>query len=96
MRVLLIEDDTRLAAALGEQLRDAGYAVDLSADGIDGLFLGERIDMDPDGQISIGADGDDLAAASRQTSCKFRADPASSAQDQVHRCLIHLCFSIYV
>jgi two-component system response regulator PhoP len=46
MRVLLIEDDTRLAAALGEQLRDAGYAVDLSADGIDGLFLGEEYPID--------------------------------------------------
>jgi two-component system response regulator PhoP len=46
MRVLLIEDDTRLAAALGKQLRDAGYAVDLSADGIDGLFLGEEYPID--------------------------------------------------
>jgi len=46
MRVLLIEDDTRLAAALGKQLRDAGYAVDLSADGVDGLFLGEEYPID--------------------------------------------------
>ena len=46
MRVLLIEDDSRLAEALGTQLRDAGYAVDLSADGIDGLFLGEEYPID--------------------------------------------------
>jgi len=46
MRVLLIEDDTRLAEALGKQLRDAGYAVDLSADGVDGLFLGEEYPID--------------------------------------------------
>jgi len=46
VRVLLIEDDTRLAEALGRQLREAGYAVDLSADGIDGLFLGEEYPID--------------------------------------------------
>jgi two-component system response regulator PhoP len=46
VRVLLIEDDSRLAEALGSQLRDAGYAVDLSADGIDGLFLGEEYPID--------------------------------------------------
>ena len=46
MRVLLIEDDSRLAEALGAQLRDAGYAVDLSADGVDGLFLGEEYPID--------------------------------------------------
>jgi two-component system response regulator PhoP len=46
VRVLLIEDDSRLAEALSTQLRDAGYAVDLSADGIDGLFLGEEYPID--------------------------------------------------
>lgn len=46
MRVLLIEDDTRLADKLGKVLRDAGYAVDLSADGVDGLFLGEEYPID--------------------------------------------------
>ena len=46
MRVLLIEDDTRLAEKLGKVLRDAGYAVDLSADGVDGLFLGEEYPID--------------------------------------------------
>jgi two-component system, OmpR family, response regulator PhoP len=46
VRVLLIEDDSRLADALGRQLRDAGYAVDLSADGIDGLFIGEEYPID--------------------------------------------------
>ena len=46
MRVLLIEDDARLAEALGRHLRDAGFAVDLSADGVDGLFLGEEYPVD--------------------------------------------------
>jgi two-component system response regulator PhoP len=46
VRVLLIEDDSRLAEALGQHLRDAGFAVDLSADGVDGLFLGEEYPID--------------------------------------------------
>ena len=33
MRVLVVEDDARLAAQLGEALREAGYAVDLLSDG---------------------------------------------------------------
>ena len=41
MRLLLIEDDARLAEALSEQLRAAGYAVDRSADGVVGMYLGE-------------------------------------------------------
>jgi two-component system response regulator PhoP len=44
--VLLIEDDTRLAETLGRHLREAGFAVDLSADGVDGLFLGEEYPID--------------------------------------------------
>jgi two-component system response regulator PhoP len=46
MRVLLIEDDKRLADTLAGQLRNAGFAVDVSADGVDGLFLGEEYPID--------------------------------------------------
>jgi two-component system response regulator PhoP len=46
VRVLLIEDDERLAETLAVQLRGAGFAVDLSVDGIDGLFLGEEYPID--------------------------------------------------
>lgn len=46
MRVLLIEDDPRLVASLGAQLRDAGYAVDVSTDGIEGLYVGEEFPVD--------------------------------------------------
>ena len=46
MRVLLIEDDARLAEALSEQLRAAGFAVDRSADGVEGLYLGEEFPID--------------------------------------------------
>jgi two-component system response regulator PhoP len=46
MRVLLIEDDRRLLEALSSHLREAGYAVDESADGIEGLYLGEEFPVD--------------------------------------------------
>jgi two-component system response regulator PhoP len=46
MRVLLIEDDERLAESLRASLRSAGYAVDVSADGVEGLYLGEEYPID--------------------------------------------------
>ncbi len=46
MRVLLIEDDQRLLDTLATQLREAGFAVDASADGIEGLYLGEEFPID--------------------------------------------------
>jgi two-component system response regulator PhoP len=46
MRVLLIEDDPRLQETLSMHLREAGYAVDVSADGIEGLYLGEEFPID--------------------------------------------------
>jgi two-component system response regulator PhoP len=46
MRVLIVEDDPRLLETLSVQLRDAGYAVDTSADGREGLYLGEEFPID--------------------------------------------------
>ena len=46
MRVLLVEDDPRLVETLGGQLREAGYAVDVSTDGIEGLYVGEEFPID--------------------------------------------------
>ena len=42
MRILLVEDDSGLQESLAEILREAGYAVDVSGDGIEGLFFGEE------------------------------------------------------
>jgi len=39
MRILVIEDSVRLQRSLGTALRKSGYAVDLSGDGEDGLWL---------------------------------------------------------
>jgi two-component system response regulator PhoP len=46
MRILLIEDDQRLLDTLTTNLREAGYAVDASRDGIEGLYLGEEFPID--------------------------------------------------
>jgi two-component system response regulator PhoP len=46
MRILLVEDDKGLQASLAEILRGAGYAVDVSGDGIEGLFFGQEYPLD--------------------------------------------------
>jgi DNA-binding response OmpR family regulator len=46
MRVLLVEDSERLQRSLGTGLRRAGYAVDVSATGTDGLWRATTVDYD--------------------------------------------------
>jgi DNA-binding response OmpR family regulator len=46
MRVLVVEDSRRLQDAIGSGLRGLGYAVDVSADGEDGLWKAETGDYD--------------------------------------------------
>ena len=41
MRVLVVEDETRLAKQLTAALGQAGYAVDCAEDGARGEFLGQ-------------------------------------------------------
>jgi len=46
MRVLLVEDSSILQETVGTALRRCGYAVDVSADGEDGLWRAENTDYD--------------------------------------------------
>jgi len=46
MRVLIVEDDPVLRDALSAQLRSAGFVVDVSADGREGLYFGEEFPLD--------------------------------------------------
>ncbi len=46
MRVLVIEDEPDLLEALGQALREAGYAVDETSDGRNGLFKAAGTDYD--------------------------------------------------
>lgn len=44
MRILIIEDEPDLLRSLAQALREEGYAVDMAADGEDGLFKAESWD----------------------------------------------------
>jgi len=46
MRILIVEDDSRLLEMLAENLRQTGYAVDAVADGEEGLFYGGEYPVD--------------------------------------------------
>lgn len=46
MRVLILEDETSLLAQIQEQLQAAGYTVDVSADGKEGLFIASEYPLD--------------------------------------------------
>ncbi len=40
MRILVVEDDKKIASFVEKGLKEAGFAVDLAPDGVDGLHLG--------------------------------------------------------
>ncbi len=46
MRILLVEDNKRFAAALGKSLEEDGYAIDLAPDGQSGEDLGSSVAYD--------------------------------------------------
>lgn len=46
MRILIVEDDVRLAEVIGRGLRKHAYATDLATDGEEGLFYAETNDYD--------------------------------------------------
>jgi len=46
MRILIVEDDRRIANVLKKGLSEEGYAIDLAYDGFEGQFLGESEDYD--------------------------------------------------
>src|SRR5918999_6135362 len=43
MRVLVVEDEARLAAGLRNGLEAEGFAVDVALDGVDGLWMGREV-----------------------------------------------------
>jgi len=46
MRILIVEDDADLREALSAELHAAGFVVDVSADGREGLYFGEEFPLD--------------------------------------------------
>lgn len=65
MRILVVEDERRLAARIAEGLRDQGMAVDVSHDGVDAL---EKIDLSGGYDVLVldrdlpGRSGDEVCA----------------------------------
>jgi two-component system OmpR family response regulator len=59
VRLLVVEDDERMATLLKRALEEDGYAVDLAGDGVEALWLGQENDYDAvvlDGMLP-GLDG---------------------------------------
>jgi len=46
MRILIVEDEASLREQLGSHLKGEGYAVDLAADGEEGLYFGREYEYD--------------------------------------------------
>lgn len=46
MRILVIEDDKKVASFLGKGLREEGYTVDVTNDGVDGALKARVVDYD--------------------------------------------------
>ena len=53
MRILIIEDEDQLREQLSVRLRQEGFAVDLAADGREGLFIGREYPVDI-GVVDLG------------------------------------------
>jgi two-component system response regulator PhoP len=73
LRILVVEDDVRLQDSVAQLLRDAGHVVDVSADGVEGLWYGEEFPID----LAIvdlglpGMSGLELIRALRQSKVAF-------------------------
>ena len=64
MRLLILEDETVLREQLRAMLTDAGFAVDVAADGREGQYLGEEIPFDL-AVVDLGLPGKDGIAVIR-------------------------------
>ena len=72
MRLLIVEDDMELSAALVRGFRDEGFAVDPSYDGEDALHaaLGEEYDLVVLDLMLPGRDGFEVLSGLRQRGCQ--------------------------
>ena len=56
MKILVIEDEIKTAKFLKKGLSEAGYVIDVAADGLEGLHLAQEVDFD-----LVILDGDRIA-----------------------------------
>ncbi|CAN5305185.1 response regulator transcription factor [soil metagenome] len=73
MRLLVVEDEALLRESLAGQLKDAGFAVDVAADGAQGFYFGTEYPIDL-AVIDLGlpdVPGIELIAKLREAGCEF-------------------------
>ena len=73
MRILIVEDEPNLLAHWQQRLKEAGYVVDIAADGEEGLYYGREYDYDA-AIIDLGLpklDGMDLIGELRKLNRDF-------------------------
>lgn len=73
MRILVVEDEDQLREQLSARLRQEGFAVDLAADGSEGLFIGREYPIDI-GVVDLGLPkmtGIEVIRALREDGKKF-------------------------
>jgi len=74
MRVLVVEDDDSLRRQIGERLREAGFAVDLAGEGVDGTFMAEEYALDL-AVVDLGLPGVDGLELIRRVRAAGRSYP---------------------
>ncbi|MEZ5551645.1 MAG: response regulator transcription factor [Pseudomonadales bacterium] len=73
MRILVVEDEPNLSAQLKARLKEAGFIVDVAADGEEGLYFGREYDYDA-AVVDLGLpklDGIDLIGELRKLNREF-------------------------
>jgi two-component system response regulator PhoP len=73
MRILIVEDEDQLREQLSVRLRQEGFAVDLAADGREGLYIGTEYPVDI-GVVDLGLpkmSGIEMIRSLREEGCKF-------------------------
>src|ERR1700710_2921799 len=69
VRVLVVEDETRMAALLKRGLEEDGYAVDVAASGVDALWQGPGFGFSAGPPAGGGPGGGEPPAAGCRCSC---------------------------
>lgn len=87
MRLLIVEDDAELAAALARGLRDEGFDVDSCGDGEDGLHtaLGGAYDLVILDVMLPGRDGCGVFRCLRQSDCQVPVLFVTARHEVAHR-----------
>ena len=76
MKILVVEDDRKVAGFIEQGLREEGYAVDVAPDGEEGTMLAHVYDYD----VIIRSADSNTSVAARSDVAVFRERTSRSAQ----------------